>query len=354
MRVVLMQEGQRPEGISIHQRWYEMVDEAILADEVGFDVYGQGEQHFARFIAIVPTPEISHAYLAGRTKNIRFRAMATNLLPFNHPLRVAEQVAALDVLSNGRAELGVARSNNPYTLEGFGIAATDTKKFRDEALTIIGKALSQETFEHHGPMYDIPERSLAPRPVQTPHPPIYLSATSMDSHRDAGRMGIGVMTGNTSAGWEYAQECIDTYKAGIAEATDPIGAEVNNSLSMVSTGVNCAATTEKAKEGAAPVAYKWMETIMKVYTTISEQSPDYAYLGRITELKEHMYDIDYLVDSAPYVTAGTPDFFIERAQRLRAMGVDEWILRLDGMGHEQNKAAIELIGREVLPEVHKL
>src|SRR6187431_951951 len=107
MRVVLMQEGQRPEGISIHQRWYEMVDEAILADEVGFDVYGQGEQHFARFIAIVPTPEIAHAYLAARTKNIRFRAMATNLLPFNHPLRVAEQIAALDVLSQGRAELGV-------------------------------------------------------------------------------------------------------------------------------------------------------------------------------------------------------------------------------------------------------
>ena len=353
MQVILMQEGHRPEGVSIHQRWLEMVEEAVLADEVGFDIYGQGEQHFARFVACVSTPEVNHAYIAARTSRIRFRPMSSNLLPFNHPIRVVEQLNALDVLSNGRAEMGVARSNNPYTMEGFGIQATDTKRYRDEALQVMGKALSQESFEHHGEFYDIPERSIAPKSVQDPHPPIFLSATSIDSHRDAGRMGLGVMCGNTSAGWEYAQECVDVYRAAIRDA-EPVAGYVNDTLSMLSTAVNCDASREKALEGARPVAKAWMESIMGIYTNLSEKSPDYAYLGRIKLLKDKMYDLEYLIESSPYVTIGTPEFFIERAKQILDMGADQWLMRLDGMGHEQNMKAIELIGKEVLPEVHKL
>ena len=67
-----------------------------------------------------------------------------------------------------------------------------------------------------------------------------------------------------------------------------------------------------------------------------------------------MYDVDYLVECAPYITIGTPEFFIERAKILADMGVDEWLLRIDGMGHENNMRAIEMIGKEVIPEVHKL
>ena len=353
MRVTIMQEGHRPDGVSIHQRYLEMIDEVILADELGFDTYGQGEQHFARFVACIPTPEIAHAYLAARTSRIRFRAMSHNLLPFNHPIRIAEQVAALDVLSGGRAEFGAARSNNPYTLETFGIAATETKAYRDEQLRIIASALAHETFEFHGELYDLPERSLAPKPVQKPHPPIYLSATSPASHWDAGKMGIGVMCGNTSAGWEYAQECVDTYRKGIAEA-EPISGHVNDSVAMLSTAVNVAHDREQAKETAAPVAFKWMESIMGIYTNLATQSPDYAYLGKIEKLRDRMYDLDYLIDCSPYITIGTPEFFIERAKAINDLGVDEWLLRLDGMGHENNLKAIELFGKEVLPEVHKL
>jgi len=354
MRVSLMQEGHRHDrSMPIAQRYHEMLAEAILADEVGFDVYGQGEQHFARFNATIASPEIAHAYLAARTTRIRFRAMAHNLLPFNHPYRLAEQLAALDVLSNGRAEFGAARSNNPYTMEGFGVAATDTKRFRDEALALIAKAISQETFEHHGDMYDMPERSLAPQCIQKPHPPIWLSATSPDSHHDAGKMGIGAMCGNTSAGWEYAQECVDTYRAAAASAT-PIGAYNQNEIAMLSTCVNIGHDAKQAKEEAKPVVFKWMETIMGLYVDLAKRSPDYAYLDNIRKLEDKMYDVDYLVDCAPYITIGTPEFFIERAKVLAEMGADEWLLRLDGMGHELNMKAIEMIGKEVIPEVRKL
>jgi hypothetical protein len=97
-----------------------------------------------------------------------------------------------------------------------------------------------------------------------------------------------------------------------------------------------------------------MESIMGIYTNLSKQSADYAYLGRIEKLKDRMYDLEYLVDSSPYMTVGTPEFFVERAKKVHEMGADQWLLRLDGMGHEQNMNAIRLIGIEVVPEVHKL
>lgn len=359
MRVGVFQEAHVPTGTTVHERWREVVDEAVLADELGFDFFGVGEQHFGGIIvdghelATSSTPEVLHSFIAARTTRIHLRPMSVNLIPFNHPVRIAEQLAAIDVLSDGRAELGGARSNNPWTLEAFGIRAENTRAYRNEALRVIVAALSQESFEFHGEYYDIPERRLVPRPVQQPHPPIAISATGVESHREAGRMGIAVMMGNTSAGWEYAQECAEAYRAAIADP-EPIGPWLNDSLGMISTAVACAATREEAFADGGPVALRWMEAIMELYTILADKAPDYAYLGNIRKLEGRIRDVDYLVESSPYITIGTPAFFVERAQRLHEMGADEWILRIDGMGHEANLRTIELIGREVLPAVQKL
>ena len=204
----LFSEAHVPTGGTVHERWREVAAEAVLADELGFDFFGVGEQHFGGMIidghelATSSTPEVMHSFIAARTSRIRLRPMSVNLIPFNHPVRIAEQLAAIDVLSDGRAELGGARSNNPWTLEAFGIKAENTRSYRNETLKVIVSALSQESFEFHGEYYDIPARRLVPRPVQKPHPPIAISATGVESHTEAGRMGIAVMMGNTSAGWK--------------------------------------------------------------------------------------------------------------------------------------------------------
>lgn len=347
-----MQEGHCPEGTTRHQRYREMIDECIFAEELGFDLYGNGEQHFGKFTAIVSAPEITHSYLAAKTSRIRFRAMSVNMLAFNHPIRIAEQLATLDVISNGRMELGGARSNNPWTLEAFGIDPQDTKAYRDEALLIIGKALALEEFEHHSDIYDIPLRSISPRPVQRPAPPIHISATGVASHTNAGEMGIGVMTGNSILGWDYAQSCVDAYKSTVGGA-DPVTGETVNRLGFFSTGVGCFATMEEAKEHAGPVALRFVEVVMGIYTHLSEKSPDYAYLGQINQLRDRMTDLDFLMDAAPYITMGTPDDLIERARALHEMGADDVLWRVDGMGHEANMQSIEMIGKHVIPAVHQ-
>ena len=345
-----MQEGHCPPGVTPAQRYIEMIDEAVFAEEMGWDFYGNGEQHFIKYAATVSSPTTNHAFIAARTEKIRLRPMSINVPPYNHPIRIAEAITTLDVLSNGRAEMGGARSNNPWTLDAFGIDPKSTMAYRDQSLEIIMKALVEEEFEHKSEHYDIPPRSIGPRPIQDPGPPIHISVTGVASHEGAGRMGIGVMTGASILGWDYAQSCFDAYKAKI-QNPEPIGGMVLNRLAFSSIGVNCAANYDEAKETACEVALAFVDINIQIYSALSERSPDYAYLGRIEKIRDHADDLDYLIDCAPYITIGTPDDLIERAKTIHGMGADDLIYRLDGMGHENNMAAIELIGREVLPVV---
>ena len=345
-----MQEGHCPPGVLPQQRYVEMIDEAVLADDLGWDFYGNGEQHFIKYAATVSSPQVNHSFIAARTNNIRLRPMSVNVLPYNHPVRIAEDLVALDILSGGRAEFGGARSNNPWTLDAFGIDPNDTKKYRNESLKIIAKALARDEFEHHSDLYDIPLRSI-PRPSQRPAPPINISATGVASHENARHMGIGVMTGNSILGWEYAQSCFDAYKDSSA-VVEPIGDFTSHRLAFSTVGVNCATTYAEAKETAKPVALQFIEVVLMIYSKLSKQAPDYAYLGQIEKIRDHADDLDWLIDTAPYITIGTPDDLIERAQAIHQMGADDLILRLDGMGHENNMSAIDLIGKEVLPVVH--
>lgn len=353
MRVGIMQEGHCPAGVTWAERYHQMIDEAIVADRLGFDFYGVGEQHFGKYTATVSTPEVFNGHVLARTERIRARPMSVNLLPFNHPIRIAEQTATLDVLSNGRIELGGARSNNLWTLQAFGIDPTMTKEYRDEILEVIALALTSDPFEYHGRHFDIPERRISPRPVQRPCPPIHLSATGVDSHRDAARRGVGVMTGNTILGWDYAQSCIDAYCDEPAPAA-PLAGQAFDRLAMVSTVVACAADADDAFGDAAPVADTWLDVVAHIYSQLSSESPDYAYLANFRSIEDRRHDLRYIVDSAPYFTIGTPDLFVERAEQLHAMGVDDLVWRIDGMGHEANLRTIEMLGRHVLPAIQAL
>ncbi|MEV1294228.1 LLM class flavin-dependent oxidoreductase [Pseudonocardia sp. NPDC049635] len=353
MKVALMHEGHCRPGQPVAERYREMVREAVFAEEMGFDIYGGGEQHFGQGLATVSSPEILHTHVAARTSRIRLRSMSTNLLSFNHPVRIAEQFAMLDILSDGRAELGGARSNNPGTLGAFGISPDDTRLHRNESLQVLARALTSETFEFHGELYDLPERRLMPPPQTRPAPLVYMSATGVESHAFAGANGMPVMTGNTILGWEKTQASIDAYKRALENAV-PLFGRVTDSLGMFSTAVCCAVTKDAAKEAAGPIAAAWMQTVSKIYAHLSEASEDYAYLGQFKQIMNRVDDLDYLIDCSPYITMGTPDDLIERAAKLAAMGVSEVLWRIDGMGHEEHMRTIEMIGRHVLPAVHEM
>jgi alkanesulfonate monooxygenase SsuD/methylene tetrahydromethanopterin reductase-like flavin-dependent oxidoreductase (luciferase family) len=273
--------------------------------------------------------------------------MSEVLLTFNHPVLVAERIATIDILSRGRVELCTARSNNPDTLEFFSIDAAHTKRMWRESFEIIVRAMTDAPFEFHGEFWDLPPRTMQPLPVQDPHPPLFVAATSPATHVEAGQRGIGVVSGNTVLGWDYLERNLAAYRNAVASPASPLGKVITDAACVFSATACCASTAEEAQEIAGPVARKFMDVVMAYNTVLAEKSSDYAYIGGIAALR--MHDLDYLMDHNPYFQIGTPDFLIERFRRIEAMGADELVLRIDGFGHAQNMRSIEMFAKHVFP-----
>jgi alkanesulfonate monooxygenase SsuD/methylene tetrahydromethanopterin reductase-like flavin-dependent oxidoreductase (luciferase family) len=200
-------------------------------------------------------------------------------------------------------------------------------------------------------LWNNPERSLYPKPVQRPHPPVFASATSKGTHEYAGKEGLGIMSGNSLAGgWDFVQECLDLYRASWVDGAER-GRLTNSTFSSLALRAHCAETSEKAREEAAGAAFDTIDMVMRWFTKLAKKSDDYAYMAKIEELASKQRDLEYLVDRAPYLTIGDPDLFVERCERLEGMGVDEFILEIDGLGHDKQMSAIRLIGEEVIPKV---
>ena len=367
MRFGIVQEAYFPTGTSLQRRYFDMVEEAVEAEKWGFEFYCTSEQHFgfsqkylveradkhhAQKSGAVSAPETFLPFVAARTERIRLRPTSVVLLPFNHPVRVAEWISTLDVLTNGRAELGTARSNNLSTIQAFGVDPKDTKPIWRESLEVIVKAFTEDPFEHEGTWWSFPSRTLTPKPVQQPHPPIFVSASSVATHRGAAELGVGAMTGGSIVGWQYVEESAAAYTEAIKTAQPLPGSTVNHSLGFFATRVNCAETPEQAKEAIEQTALLFVDINIGPggrYEQLAPTSPDYSYLQNIQEMQAHQHDLDYIMEKTPYVMFGTPDFLIEKFKRLESLGYTELLLGIEGMSHDANMRAIEMLGRHVLP-----
>ena len=165
--------------------FWEALEQIVLAEEMGFEYAWLVEHHFLTEFAHSCAPEVFLGALSQRTSRMRL-GHGVVLLPVNHPVRVAEYVATLDVLSNGRVELGTGRSGTPYQLSPFGLDINDTRGMWDEALSIIPRMWTEEVFSHDGKYYHIPPREVIPKPVQVPHPPLWVACTQTETFRLAG------------------------------------------------------------------------------------------------------------------------------------------------------------------------
>lgn len=350
MRFGLIQGAHCPPGVDRRQRYHEILIEAEAAEQNGFDFYGVPEQHFdpGSGATNISASEAILAAVAARTSSMRLMWMSA-VLPIHHPVRVAEAAATLDVISDGRFELSTARSNDYPTLRAFQVDPQETRDRWLESLRIVAAALERGEIEHHGRFYDIDRVSLNPPTVQRPHPPLFYASTSVDGHRAAGAAGLGVIGGNSlTGGWEYVEDCARTYKEAVAQGT-PVGTVVNDQLYTFAFAAHCAESQEQAKREAEVLVLSIIEMVNSMFTRLAKQSADYAYMDQIRMIYERRHDLDFLIERAPYISVGTPDFMVERVRRLEALGFDGIVLRIDGMAHEVCMRSIEMFGREVLP-----
>ena len=155
------------------------LEQARLADELGFEGIWLAEHHFSSY-GYSPNPLTFAVKIADQTKHIRI-GTAVVVLPLYHPLRLAEEIALTDQLTDGRLEVGLGRGYQRYEFERLGLDLDDSRPMFDEALEIIQLALTQESFRYEGKYYQLPETTIFPRPLQQPHPPFWIAAQSPSS-----------------------------------------------------------------------------------------------------------------------------------------------------------------------------
>lgn len=173
-------------------RYQETIEQIMLADELGFDIAWLAELHFFRPFSIMPGPLYVATAIAQRTRRIRFGTGVT-LLPFHHPLRIAEESAVVDILTGGRLDLGVGRGTIALHFQGYNVPRDDSRARFEETLEIIQKAWTTDRFSYEGTHYRISEVATVPKPLQKPHPPIRIAANSPETAEFAGLKGYDVM-----------------------------------------------------------------------------------------------------------------------------------------------------------------
>jgi len=341
------------------------VDEAVLADAVGFHSFWTVEHHFTGELSTCSAPEVVLTHVAARTTNLRI-GHGVRLLPhaYNNPIRVAEQAAMLDILSGGRLEFGTGRSATRIELEGFGLDPHATRRMQDEALDTIVGAWTSDEFEFDGAYWKMPPRRVCPQPLQDPHPPLWQATNSPDGHETVGERGLGLLSFTIGVGPEVLAERIASYHKGLSRCTNPIGKYVNDRVGAF-TMVHCAPTTAQARAEAKP-SFEWyvrnngrlIDDFAAWMNQGGESFGTYGYVKEIAEATEgptgERANIDILSGRGA-VLAGDPDHIVELAKQYEAAGCQLLMCLLNpfDIGHAEVMRSIELIGTHVIPEFQR-
>jgi alkanesulfonate monooxygenase SsuD/methylene tetrahydromethanopterin reductase-like flavin-dependent oxidoreductase (luciferase family) len=336
---------------SEYDAYQQVVAQVQLAETTGFASCWTVEHHFLSEYSHCSAPEVLYGYLAAKTSQLRLGHGVVLLpFPYNHPIRVAERVATLDLLSNGRVEFGTGRSGTLIELEGFGIPLEESRARWEEALDMIPKIWTQETFSYQGSYFRIPERVVVPKPLQKPHPPIWMAATSSESHEIAGRKGLGLLSLTTLLTPDDVLSRIGRYRNALKEA-QPVTSTLNTRVAVLQV-VHCAATMQEARANAE-AAVMWFHEQVFAFTRPFLQdniSPSYRYLQGFQKVDTRKITFDYLHENG-MIVVGDPEHCIKRLKPFHDAGVDLilCLMQLYTIPHQKVMESIRLFGTHVIP-----
>ncbi|HXQ45951.1 MAG TPA: LLM class flavin-dependent oxidoreductase [Caulobacteraceae bacterium] len=231
--------------------YHEMLDQVSLADSLGFDYVFEVEHHFLEEYSHSSAPEMMMAALSQRTKNIRLGHGIVLTPPgYNHPARVAERISALDIISNGRVEFGSGESASEMELGGFRVQRQLKKAMWEEATREITNMMVQTPYEgFEGQYFTMPARNVVPKPVQKPHPPLWVAASRRETTMVAARLGMGSLGFGFETPDELGERALEYYRL-VREELMPIGHAINPALAVLNTFM-MADTDEEAMRRSA-------------------------------------------------------------------------------------------------------
>lgn len=347
-----------------HQVIRECVDQAVLGEQVGFDRVWAVEHHSLRWYAHMSAPEVFLAYVAAKTETIRI-GHGVVCMPFgyNHPIRVAERAAMLDVLSGGRLDLGAGRGATLQEMSLCGVDPERTYPEVEEALRMIGSMWLEDEFEWHG-LLDIDPHPVLPRPVQMPHPPLFMACTKQQTVELAAEYGIGALVLGF-AGADEVAHLNRLYRAAVDRRTGDrfVSGVTNTHLAALCPTIVLDDAEEAFRVGARGQRF-FAESIMHWYGSGPPPAQDTEDDDNVAAARAdaeavvaRLHEANIPVNPNTVATYnvnhayGDVDAAIEYVQRLKDAGVDE-IMCLIQMGTVPQEICMETIerwGKDVIP-----
>src|SRR5206468_6992030 len=199
---------------SAFREGFDLVD---AAEAWGLDGVWLGEMHFTPTRSVLAAPIVVASSIATRTKRLRI-GMAVQVLPLNNPLRIAEEAATVDHISEGRFDFGIGRSGFPRVYDVYGVPYAESQARFREALEIILAAWKGEPFSYEGQFYRFKNAHVAPRPYQLPHPPLRMAATTEETFPRVGHMGLPIFVGLRGMDIPILGKCVEEYRAAWRDA----------------------------------------------------------------------------------------------------------------------------------------
>jgi alkanesulfonate monooxygenase SsuD/methylene tetrahydromethanopterin reductase-like flavin-dependent oxidoreductase (luciferase family) len=344
-------------GKTEEQVYREALAEIELADRLGLDGVWMVEHHFMREYSHSSAPDMFLAAASQRTKRIRL-GHAIFLLPFWHPVRVAERIATLDILSGGRVEFGVGRGFSPKEYDTFGVRMEDSRTLVDEAMEVIMRCFGEERVVHEGKHFKVADCEVLPKPLQKPHPPIWTAAVSSETYDMAAARGWGVLAGPFKPGFMVMQD-LERFKAGWATA----GRKPEDIRFAMTLGMFVANNRKHAHEVAKRNIAWFYKLLLMLTRPVLARAPktyeSYGELQRVLGASEGTMEqfmanpdgmFEMLRDSG-MILAGTPDDVAEKIADLEKRGVNHVLCAVGagGVPHEDVMSSIDLIANEVAP-----
>ena len=330
------------------------IEQVELADRTGYDYVWATEHHFLEEYAHSSAPEIFLAACAARTKNVRIGHGIVQMPPYiNQPARVAERIATLDLISDGRCDFGTGEGAAEIELGGFNVPQEEKRALWLEGLQTAVRMLVEEPFTgFEGKYVKAPCRNVVPKPLQKPHPPLWLACSRRETILLAAKLGIGALT-FAFVSPDESRQWVRDYYATIENECEPVGYALNPQIAMA-----CPFLCDRNEKLVRDMTHEHHGFFMYGlghYAFFGAHEPGKTNLWESYKNQPVKVQIDDPLASSSNVQncVGTPDQIRRTLRGFEESGVDQ-ILFLSQAGkipHEMLMSSIDLFGREVLPEV---
>jgi len=359
MKFGLIYEICRPEPfdgfMSEAETYWQALEQCVLADQLGFDYVWEVEHHFLEGYSLSSAPEVFLSAVAQRTKNIRIGS-GVRLLPpgFNHPARSAEVAAALDILSHGRYDFGVGRSITEAELGGFRIDPNDSRPMLDEALPEIVKMWTQNPYPgFEGKYFSMPPRPVLPKPLQQPHPPLWMACTQPASFDLAADWGIGALAFGVGAPANVV-EMVKRYKARVKNPAKPVSSVVNDQIAPATLMFTSDDEAEAIEMGGVAALWYGAQTAKLFAPWLGKDVEGYSYYTNLVRDPAYLKELsvppaERLRDQ--YSLVGTPEKVARGVQSYIDVGADMIICLVQAgrIPHAKILESLRLFGEKVMP-----